>query len=157
MFRPLKTNRDRKGTTLVETAIVLPIFIFFVLAIIEFGHAQMVNGVLNSACRKGARVGSVEGTTTAQVLTQVTDTLGRVISTATVDVVIKDASVYDSGNSPPTTEAGLLALPGIELSDAEPRQMFMIRATVPYNSIALVPMSFMEGVVLNGQSFMRHE
>ena len=156
MFRRQR-KCNRAGTTVVETAVVLPVFIFFVLAIIEFAHAQMVNSMINSACRNGARVGSVEGTTTDQVVSQVTDTLGRVISTASIDIVVKDASVYDSGTSPPTTEAGLLALPGIELSDAEPRQLFMVRASVPYNEIALVPMSFMEGVVLNGQSFMRHE
>lgn len=150
-------NRDRQGTTLVETAVILPVFFFIVFAILEFGHAQMVNNVLNSACRNGARVGSVEGTSTDQVLGQVNATLGSVIPTASASVIVKDASVYDSGSPPPTSESGLTALPDIELSDAEPRQMFMIRASVPYNDIALVSMSFMDGVVLTGQSFMRHE
>jgi Flp pilus assembly protein TadG len=156
MFR-LAHSRNRQGTTVTETAVVLPVFLFFLLAIIEFGHAQMVNSILNSACRNGARVGSVEGTTTAQVIAQVDQTLSSAISTATVDISVKDASVYDSGSAPPTTKSGLEALPGLELADAEPRQMFLIRASVPYNDIALVPMQFMEGVVLDGQSFMRHE
>jgi len=150
-------DRDRSGTTLVESAVVLPVFLFMVFAIIEFGHAQMVNNVLNSACRNGARTGSVEGTSTNQVLNQVDTTLGQVIPTASVAIVVKDASVYDSEGAPPTTEAGLLALPDIELSGAEPRQLFMVRASVPYNDIALMSMPFMEGVVLTGQSFMRHE
>ncbi len=150
-------KQDRKGTALVEAAVILPVFFFLVFAILEFGHAQMVNNVLNSACRNGARVGSVEGTSTGQVLGQVDTTLGTVIPTASVTVVVKDASVYDSGSTPPTSEAGLSALPDIELSDAEPRQMFMVRASVPYNDIALISMSFMDGVVLTGQSFMRHE
>ncbi len=152
-----KNSRERQGTTLVETAVVLPVFLFFVFAIIEFGHAQMVNNVLNSACRNGARVGSVEGTSTAQVLAQVNQTLSSAISTASVSVFIKDASVYDTGGTPPLTGLGLEALDPIELSEAEPRQMFLVRASVPYNQIALVPMPFMDGVVLKGQSFMRHE
>ncbi|NOY28691.1 MAG: pilus assembly protein [Planctomycetes bacterium] len=150
-------NQDRKGTTAIETAVVLPVFLFMVFAIIEFGHAQMVNNVLNSACRNGARLGSVEGTSTNQVFNQVDTTLSQVIPTASVAIVVKDASVYDSGGTPPTTETGLSALPDIELSDAESRQLFMIRASVPYNDIALMSMPFMEGVVLTGQSFMRHE
>jgi len=150
-------NRGRMGTTLVETAVVLPVFFSIVFSILEFGHAQMVNNVLNSACRNGARVGSVEGTTTGQVLNQVDTTLASVIPTASVSITVKDASVYDSGNTPPTTATGLSALPDIELSDAEPRQMFMVRASVPYNDIALISMPFMENVVLTGQSFMRHE
>ncbi len=149
--------RDRQGTTLVETAVVLPVFLFMVFAIIEFGHAQMVNNILNSTCRNAARTGSVEGTSTAQVLTQVDDALALVISTGSLSIDVKDASVYDSGSAPPTTGSGLSALPNIELSDAEPRQMFMVRATVPYNDIAIMSMPFMEGVVLTGQSFMRHE
>ena len=150
-------HQHRQGTTVVETAVILPVFFFFLLAIIEFGHAQMMNNLLNSACRNGARVGSVEGTTTSQVLSQVDQTLSSAIATGTVSVFVKDASVYDSGGTPPTTGPGIEALPDIELSDAEPRQMFLVRATVPYNDIALVPMQFMDGVVLNGQSFMRHE
>ena len=148
---------DRDGTTMVETAVILPIFLFMVFAIIEFGHAQMVNNILNSSCRDGARTGSVEGTTTAQVLSQVDEALAMVIPTGAVSIDVKDASIYDSGSAPPTTPAGLSALPGIELSNAAPRQMFLVRATVPYNDIAILSMPFMEGVVLTGQSFMRHE
>ena len=148
---------DRNGTTIVETAFVLPVFMFIVLAIIEFGHAQMVINVLQSACRNGARVGTTEGTTTSDVLARVDQTLSSAFETATVDTFVLDASVFDSGGSTPATGSEIEAMPPIELSDAEPRQMFVVRASVPYNDIALVPMPFMNGVVLDGQSFMRHE
>lgn len=150
------SSRSRRGTTAVETAVVLPIFFFIVFAIIEFGHAQMVNNMLNSACRNGARTGSVEGTTTSTVLAQVNQTMSSVINTASMNVIVKDASIYDSG-TPPTDGSGLDSLPDIELADIEPRQMFLVRAQIPYNEIALVPMSFMEEVVLESNSFMRHE
>ncbi|MEX2169944.1 MAG: hypothetical protein WD851_11585 [Pirellulales bacterium] len=39
----------------------------------------------------------------------------------------------------------------------EARSLFMVRARVNYNEIALVPMPFAEHVVLEGQAFMRHE
>ena len=149
-------TRDRHGTTVVETAVVLPVFLFVVFAIMEYGHAQMVNNMLNSACRNGARVGSMEGTTTSQVLMRVDATMGAVISPGAVEVTVKDASIYDSG-SPPTSGAGLDALPNLELADTEPRQMFLVRARLPYNEFAMIPMPFMEGVVLTGNFFMRHE
>jgi Flp pilus assembly protein TadG len=147
---------DRNGTTVVETAFVLPVFMFFVLSIIEFGHAQMVINVLQSACRNGARIGTTEGTTTTHVLAKVDQTLSSAFETATVDTFVLDASVFDTGSSIPTGSA-IEAMPSIELADAEPRQMFVVRATVLYNDIALVPMPFMNGVVLDGQAIMRHE
>ena len=158
MIKPRRNNaRHRFGTTAVETAIVLPVFLTLLFAIIEFGHAQMVNNVLNSACRNGARVGAVEGTTTAQVIAAVNETLAPVAPSSSIFVYIKDASVYDDGGTPPTSGAGIEELPGIELSEAEPRQMFVVRARVPYNDIALVPMPFLKDIQIDSQAFMRHE
>ncbi len=156
-MRRRQSARLRLGTTTVETAVVLPVFFLVVFGIFEIAHVQLVNNMINSACRKGARVGSVEGTTTSQVLSSVDGALGSVISTATVSVSVKNADVYDSGVTPPTDGPSLEALPDIELSDAEPRQMFLVRASVPYNDVAIFPMSFMQNVVLEGLSFMRHE
>ncbi len=149
--------QERNGTTLVELAVVLPVFLFFLLAIIEFGHAQLVNNMLNSACRSGARIGSVEGTTSADVVSRVEQTMSPVIPPENLTIFVNNAGVFDSGSSPPDSGAGIEALPSIEVSEAEPRQMFVIRARLNYNDIALVPMPFMDGVVLNSQAFMRHE
>jgi len=148
---------QRHGTTLVETALVLPVVFFFLLAIIEFGHAQLVNNMLNNACRTAARLGSVEGTTTADVEAFIGQKMSPIIDESNLTVFVNDASVFDSGGSPPTNGAGVEALDPTELSDTEPRQMFVVRARLNYNDIALVPMPFMNGVVLNSQSFMRHE
>ena len=148
---------NRRGTTSVEAAVILPVFFFLVFAIIEFGHASMVNSVLNSACRNAARIGAIEGTSTAQVIEQVSNTLGNVISTEHVDIYVKDASAFDSSTPPSTSSSELLALPSVELADSEPRQLFLVRASIPYNRIALIPMPFMDEVVLSSQSFMRHE
>jgi hypothetical protein len=111
---------------------------------------------LNSACRNAARIGSTEGTTSAQVVTRAKQTLGAAVNASKVTVLVRNADVYDSG-TPPTTEAGVEALPAIELADAEPRQMFVVRAKVNYNDIALVPFPFLKNMVLDAQAFMRHE
>jgi len=148
---------QRHGTTLVETAFVLPVFLFLLLAIIEFGHAQLVNNMLNNACRTAARLGSVEGTTSGDVVARVQQKMAPIVDSEDMTVFVNDASVFDSGGSPPANGTAVEALPATELADAEPRQMFVVRARLNYNDIALVPMPFMNGVVLNSQAFMRHE
>lgn len=163
MLRSLRVRRlesplpPRRGTTVVETAFILPVLLFLILAIIEFGHAQMVTNLLNSGCRVAARVGSTEGTTTADVTARVNQTLGSAIDPEVVSVFVKDASVFDAPGAPPADGAEIEALPNLEVADAEPRQMFVVRARVAYNDVALVPMAFMDGVVLETQAFIRHE
>jgi hypothetical protein len=158
----LRQNRSRRGTTVVETALVLPVFLLFVLGLIELGHAQMVKNVLRCACREAARMGSTEGHTTAEVTQRVKDVIGSACDVAAVQVFVKDASVYDSGSSPGTGSESIESLPGIQLSDAAPRQLFLVRAKIHYSDVAIVPHipylgNFLDDVVLEGQAFMRHE
>lgn len=148
---------DRRGTTLVETAFVLPVFMFFVLGLVEVGNALMVQNVLRSATRAGARLGATDGKSTSDVTSYVNQVIGGAIDAQNATVSVKNAEVYDTGSTPPETSTELEALPSLELTDAEPRQLFMVRAKVNYNSVALVPMPFMEAVVLEAQSFIRHE
>ena len=152
-----KRRRRRRGTAVVETAVVLPVYLLLLLGIAEFGHAQLVLNLLNSACRNGARVGSTEGTDSDDVVARVNQTVGAAVRLNAINVYVKDASVFDSGDPTPTTDAELEALDDIEVADAEPRQMFMVRAKVAYNDIAMVPMPFLRNVVLDAQAFMRHE
>jgi hypothetical protein len=157
-----RARDSRQGTTLVETALVLPVFLLFVLGLIELGHAQLVKHVLRASCRQAARMGTTEGKTTALVRARVLDVLGTVVEAGDVEVFVKDASPYDAGGTPPENGTELEALTDIELSDAEPRQLFLVRAKVNYQDIAIVPNipylgSFLDGVVLEGQAFMRHE
>ncbi len=157
-----RSCRTRHGTTVVETALVLPVFLLFVLALIELGHAQMVKHVLRGACRQAARIGSTEGHSTADVRQRTLDVLASCVDTDMVEVYVKDASPFDAGGTPPETGAELEALSDIELSDAEPRQLFLVRAKIRYEDVAIVPNipvlgAFLDGVVLEGQAFMRHE
>ena len=72
-----RKREARRGTTVVETALVLPVFLLFVLGLIELGHAMMVSNVLRSACRQAARIGSTEGNTTAEVRSRALADLGH--------------------------------------------------------------------------------
>jgi Flp pilus assembly protein TadG len=152
-----KRTEQRPGTAAVETAVVLPVYILLVFGIIEFGHAHLVVNLLQSGCRNGARMGSTAGPTTAQVIARVRQTLGAAVNETKVDVFVQDASSLDSGGTWPTTDEEVEALPGIELASATDRTLFVVRASVAYNDISLLPMPFLAGMRLQAQCFMRHE
>lgn len=61
MSRPSTARwADDRGVTIVEAAIVFPVFFLILLAIIEFGFFMAASSNTTSATRTGARVGSAE-------------------------------------------------------------------------------------------------
>lgn len=152
-----RRSEQRHGAAVVETAVVLPVYILLVFGIIEFGHAHLVVNLLQSGCRNGARMGSTAGPTTAEVIARVRQTLGAAVDATKVDVFVQDASELDDGGTWPTTDEQVEALPAIELSTAADRTLFVVRASVAYNDISLLPMPFLAGMRLQAQCFMRHE
>ncbi|MBN2104598.1 pilus assembly protein [bacterium] len=57
MLRKLIHNQE--GQSLVELVLVIPIFIFLLFGIIEFGRAWETLNIMTSAAREGARVAAV--------------------------------------------------------------------------------------------------
>lgn len=155
----------RRGVHLVEAAIVLTVFVPFLFGLFEYAHMQMIHSLLATACQNGARYGSTEGVSTEDVKERVKQTLGGGISHLdAVTILVKDASVFDEGGdlyddpaAYKSDPAWFEELPDTELSDAEPRSLFLVRAVVNYNDIAIVKLPFMDGAVLVGQSICRHE
>lgn len=149
-------SESRRGATLVEMGVVLPVFFIFLFGLFEFGHAYMVVNILNAAAKRAAREGVADGVTTSDVQNRVLEILSSAIDTSDVTVQIKDASTFDSGS----VDAGTVdydSLPAIELNTAEPRQLFVVRIQVPYDSVAVFPPKWVEDITLTGQSVMRHE
>jgi Flp pilus assembly protein TadG len=58
----LRKMTDSKGATIIEFALVLPIFALLLFAIIEFGHYFFVQHTLQFATREGTRLALVGGT-----------------------------------------------------------------------------------------------
>ena len=156
-FALRKPSGKRTGATIVETAIVMPVFFLFVFAIIEFGHAIMINNVMKNACRQAARWGSATGATTEEVEQYVRDKVIGAVDPALLTVQIKDASQFDTGGDAPDSIADFAAMPDIELANAEPRQLFMVRAAMRYGDVALIPQPWLSNALLTGQTFTRHE
>jgi Flp pilus assembly protein TadG len=79
--------RQKRGQSVVELALVLPLLLLVLFGITEFGRAWMTQNVLTSAAREGARlavvtapdVGLVTARVTANGELQLSDTDGRTI------------------------------------------------------------------------------
>ncbi|MFH1418467.1 MAG: TadE family protein [Planctomycetota bacterium] len=56
-----KSKYARRGTTVVEMAVVAPLFIMLLLGMIELGYAFMVKQTVTLAAREGARAGALPG------------------------------------------------------------------------------------------------
>ncbi len=135
---------------------VLPVFGVFLAGLMETGHAFMIMDVLNSSAKQAARLGALEGKTSAQVLTRAQAKIGGAVDPADATVYIKDGSVFDTPGYDPTG-LNYAGLPNIEVADAETRQLFIVRIEVPYNDVAILPPFWIKNITLSGQAVMRHE
>ena len=85
-----KSQRDEKGQALVEFALLVPIFLILLFAIVDFGmgfHSWIT--VTNSA-REGARLGAVAGTE-QQIIDRVHDTATLINEDTNMNVVVTNA------------------------------------------------------------------
>ena len=146
----------RRATTLVEMAVVLPVFFLFTFALMEFSHAYMVVSMMDAATKRAARYGIAEGVSTTQVESKVKAILGKAMKTTNVTVQVKDAGVFD-GTSVNPGSINYGSLPAIDLSKTESRHLFIVRAQVAYKDVALIPPFWIKNATLSGQSVMRHE
>ena len=146
----------RNGATIVETAIVFPVFLMFLFAMIEFGHAFMCTATLTAAAKDGARYGSVDGVTSQQVIDRVKARINGAFKSSKATVIVKDAATYESTGTNPAN-VNVTNLPNIELNTTDTRHLFIVRVTVPYDQMAIMPPFWAKGLTLRGDSVMRHE
>lgn len=162
MFRRTQNRQSpqqppaRTGAVLVENAIVCSIFGVFLAGIMEFGHAYMVLNTMNAAAKRAARYGSTDGVTTAQVKTMVNNIMNSAFKASQAKVLVKDASLFDSTSVSPKS-INYDGLSDIELATAKRQQMYVVRVSVPYNNVALLPPFWVKNTTLKVQAVMRHE
>ena len=88
-----KPVHQRRGVTLVETAVVLNIFLLLMFAIMEYGRFVMQGQLLINAAREGCRYATVNTNTvtTSQIQSYVTSYLaGQVPSSLVIQVYAAD-------------------------------------------------------------------
>lgn len=54
-------DRSIRGQSLVEFALVLPVFLLLLIGVVEFGRAWMTRNILTGASREAVRIAAVQG------------------------------------------------------------------------------------------------
>ena len=68
-------NRWRGGNAILEMAIVMPVLMYLAMGMVEYGQYVYLKHAFEMAARDGARVALVSGTTQAEVVAAMTNTL----------------------------------------------------------------------------------
>jgi Flp pilus assembly protein TadG len=116
-------------------AFVAPIFFVFVLGVIEFTRAMMVESLLTNAAHLGARSGILDGAQQSDV----TNAVNNYLSAGG----ISGASTSVTPNPPSSASYG---------------QFVTVTVTVPYSSVSWLPNpKFLSAATLSATSKMRRE
>lgn len=70
-FVTRRSLRARAGQALVEMALVMPVLLLFVMALVNFGRGYLLAITLESAAREGARLASDSSQSDAAVLSRI--------------------------------------------------------------------------------------
>jgi Flp pilus assembly protein TadG len=140
-------SQSRRGTALVELALVLPIFIGITVGIVEFGRAMMVGQLVTNAAREGTRRAIIDGSTNADVETSIKDFLAQSVGAQADEVAVTITITPATGNPNP----------GNSLAASHPKDLVTIKVEVPFSDVSFVKGKYLEGKKLVAQSAMRHE
>lgn len=88
-------SHQRTGASTVEMAIALPVFVLFLFAFFELGHALMMDSIVENAAYEGARRGIVPGAT-HELAKQAAKDIATASSLRSVDVQV-EATVVSPG------------------------------------------------------------
>ncbi len=128
-------RKGRRGAALVEFAIVSPILFLLVFGMIEYGRMVMVQQIITNASREGARLGVLDGTSTSDVQTAVTDYLAGA-SVSGADITVDPSPPDSAGFGEPVT----------------------VTVSVPFNQVSWLPTPlFIGGKTLQSSTVMRRE
>lgn len=94
----------RRGSNLVEFALVSPVFFLFVFGLVDIGRGMMASSLLTNAARSGCRVGVLPGKSNTDVQNAVAATvngqgLGSPTTTVLVNGAAKNVSSATSGDN----------------------------------------------------------
>jgi Flp pilus assembly protein TadG len=138
---------SRRGAALVETALVLPVFLTVALGIIEYGRALMAANLVTSAAREGARIAARDGSTNTDVQNAVKAFLSSSLHMSPGSVSVTITITPAPGNPNPQNEC----------ANAKVKDLIGVDVRVPYSAVAVIPGTFLQNVMLSGRSYMRHE
>lgn len=127
--------RARRGTATVEFAIVAPLFLLFLMGIVEMGRVMMVQNVLIAAAREGARAAIISGASADDV----------------IDKAEEYASICGINSAVATVEPA-------NLSTATTEDPITVSVSVVFDDVSWLPVpQFLASQSLTGRTTMRLE
>ena len=134
--------KSQRGTTIVEAAIILPVFLMFLFGIFEAGRFLNVRQVLTNAAREGARFGvtPLTGTNTLPTTSAIQDRVNEYLASANI------------------TGATTTVNPDVEVATGSVTTVYtLVQVQEPYD-VLTVPYFFnMLQITLSGEALMRNE
>ena len=128
-------NPARRGSAVVEFAIVAPLLFVFIFGIIEFGRMLMVHQVITNAAREASRHGVTSGADNGSVTTR--------IASALTGTGITGYSVTFSPS---------------DISQADVDESVQVTISVPYENVSWVSGFLpLQGRILSASCAMRKE
>ena len=141
------TRDERRGAAMVEMAVVLPVFFMILMGIVEFGRGMMVTQIVTNCAREAARTAILEGSVNTDVDNFVADYMDKSLSLATADVTTT-IIVFDSAG---------VEKPNNAIDLAQRLDLIQVHVAVPYDKVNFIPMRWLDGTMIRGQSVMRRE
>ena len=89
----LRRDKSIRGQSLVEFALVLPMFLLLLIGVTEFGRAWMTRNILTGASREAVRIAAVQGNT-ATALSRANSVLASGGITGASVRIIDDGAPY---------------------------------------------------------------
>ena len=96
---------DDAGQTLVEFALILPIFVLLLLGIVDLGRAVYANNTVQNAAREAVRVAIVDQNVTIIEAEAIQHAVALAVGAADVDVNFLDPD-YTTGDCTTTPDVG---------------------------------------------------
>ena len=166
-----QTRRKSRGQSLVEFALVLPVFVFLLFGLIDVGRFVYMNSVLSQGAREGARTAAVEASwlgssdascgtaggptcpaTTAALKADVTDAANRMVSpfgaVSSVNIRCDDAGGAPTGN---WTVGGGVSCPAIK---SQTGKIVSVRVTLTFNALTPVISGILGTINSSGSATM---
>jgi Flp pilus assembly protein TadG len=104
----LMRGRGDRGQTIVEFALILPIFILVLVGIVDFGRAVYASSTIQNAAREAVRVAIVDQNVTVIETEAIEQAVALHLGAADVEVTFLDDD-YTTGPCSTTPDVGCIA------------------------------------------------
>ena len=97
--RPKQQRSHRRGQSLVEFALILPVFVLVLVGLFDLGRAVYAYSTINNAAREAGRLAIVDQTVTHIKALAVQRSVALGLTPASISVDFRDPSTPNSANS----------------------------------------------------------